>query len=612
MSLSIIISSLLLLLPTLSIPITKNAYLTPSNEDSGNGATITRLGNGLYVDSSGSTQYWELDVNNNRGFNLQLSLDDTWGFHPTLTTKLIISIDSDDLYCWGDPSNCDVGQDILVAFTQNGVSQYIATAVQFDLSHNNFIYPACDKTSPYTQSFASGNVKSLIDAFNNGRDRAYKISQGQMTWDDITTVKRTIKFPFSFILQNIPSSNYMVLRFVNDGVYSSCAFVEMSPDIGMDIYFSSEDVNDVSFQMKAINVTHIYDTISPSPTDYPSTNPTVVPTVVPTVIPTNFPTMHPSVIPLTSASELPSKSPTTISPTNVPSEVPSNTPTPEPTYVPSQDPTNTPSFNPTKNSVSSTVFPSHSPTSSFQLEIEDIPETTENNSVTAIPSTSHIDETNHNITDGNTDDLDQNDESMFSPLSSSRSVLWILCIVVMIMCLCCWLLTIAAWMRHKRNKIEEMKDTKNTTIKLHKPCNPPSSLQHDPESRKSQKYTPKGTSHSNNKPKLKDQVSSNSVPKRDDDSNLDIVNPSNIPMPNILDIHHNINDLQLANVPNLPQVTQGSYLMEDSDSSSCIDHPHDGVLSGHKPTLISYTSGTMEATNSVEDQDSIGYHEGEV
>ena len=384
MSLPTFLSSLML--STWSIPITKNAYLTPSNEDSGNGATITRLGNGLDVDSSGSPQYWELDANDNQGFNLQLSLDDTWGFHPSNTTKLIISIESDDLYCNGNPSNCNVGQDIIVAFSQNGVSQYISVMIQLDLTGENLIYPGCDRTSPYTQSYEPGNIVSLIDAYNNNRDRLYKMKKGGNA-DDLSTVIAPVKFPLSFILENNPSSNYMLFSLINDGVMSSCGFIEMTTEIGLDIYFSSEDIGGVSFEMKALNVTHIYD---PTTSDLYCDNGLIFDEITPyACCPASCgacggPTCqhrpggwenccHSGVLaagqycdtntapclltwteePTTEPDKMPSLSPTNL-PTMQPSEISSMTPSEIPAISPSIEPINMPTLSPKYTNISST------------------------------------------------------------------------------------------------------------------------------------------------------------------------------------------------------------------------------------------------------------------
>ena len=74
MSLVLCILFTVLLPCDLAVLVVKNAILTPSNEDSGNGATITRLGNGLSTVDTGDDQYWLLDSRTDIGFNLQLSL----------------------------------------------------------------------------------------------------------------------------------------------------------------------------------------------------------------------------------------------------------------------------------------------------------------------------------------------------------------------------------------------------------------------------------------------------------------------------------------------------------------------------------------------------------
>ena len=267
----------------------KNAVLTPSNEDSGNGATITRLGHGLIVQDTGATQYWQIDTHTNQGFNLQLSLDDTWGFQSLYTTKIIIEIDSND-GCLISEASCGP-KDLIIAFSQNGVDEYISLLTQI-LDENQYMYPKCEQTG--TAQYATGNIKNIIDT-ENGFDRSYKMRQGAgITPLMYANHGQPTQFPFSFIFENDLSENYMRFSLVSNGQISTCRFVAMSPDIGFNVYIASEDIDDWALKVSSINVTRVYDQPTVSPTSLPTTDPSHNPSKSPSELPSNNPTKPPT------------------------------------------------------------------------------------------------------------------------------------------------------------------------------------------------------------------------------------------------------------------------------------------------------------------------------
>ena len=239
---------------------------------------MTRLGNGLTFNRWANDiddQYWELDVDDDEGFNLKLSLDDGWGFKSSLKTKIIIDIDSDDDDDWCSSNHhwCSDDKDIIIAFTQNGVDSYFITWLNLR-DENQFIYPNCSTNLEYNQSYASGDIKSLIDAYNPNENRLEKAGGAESNYEVFTEIK-SIKYPFTIILENDPLQNYMLFSFINDDDISSCGFMQMKPDIGLVLYFASEEPSDSSFEIQSINVTHVYD----EPVVPPSNNPTNAPTI---------------------------------------------------------------------------------------------------------------------------------------------------------------------------------------------------------------------------------------------------------------------------------------------------------------------------------------------
>ena len=151
--------------------------------------------------------------------------------------------------------------------------------------------------------------------------------------------------------------------------YSTCHYRTATHDINC---FSGMEANYFVFTNKWL----YSNTLTESPSHYPSNIPSISPTNFPTYNPTSLPSRIPSNIPSEMPSNTPSIFPTNIpsdTPTNMPSKSPSNTPSifpskipsNTPTNIPSKSPSNEPSISPTNEpSISPTNIPSYNPTNS--------------------------------------------------------------------------------------------------------------------------------------------------------------------------------------------------------------------------------------------------------
>eukprot|EP01084_Bolivina_argentea_P162850 283362_1 len=330
------------------LTITKTATITrytPNFKD--NGATVITL------DAYEWPDRWLLY--SNRGCELQLTLNSSWGFHPTENTTLTIEVYADT-----DTGYSTQFHYLMLAFTQTH-TKYFTTRISLNESNDDHrIYPLCQSIQPYDQTYATGNVRTIVDAYSNTLSQFGKASLDADNdyFNPLLAVnERHVEAPLTFILFNNPMDNYLLFTYTNpNAIARSCGYVKMDSNKEMNIYFAADSVYSY-VDINSIHITHTYEfttnnpTMIPTsnPTVHPTINPTIYPTINPTIIPTNYPTFVPITInPTINPSINPTKTPTmtpSLNPTqytNIPSNIPTVTPTEYPTMNPSFIPTNNP------------------------------------------------------------------------------------------------------------------------------------------------------------------------------------------------------------------------------------------------------------------------------
>ena len=412
----------------------KSTVLTTSNTDQ-HGATI-EIQDDYNPDCTIINDLWTINVSEKadnlnqiwpqRGYHLEINLDNTWGFDPNQVSSVRFTILSPTNISSNIPSNdSNYDLDLTVTFSVNN-NQFVVPILRLDSAESNKIYPACDTASNPTQLIPKGDVKDCVDRRvcndanrNSGGDcnrpRSCKSTIGQdngnhtnMQPPNLNVIpQRLNNFPLTLILTNDPIKDQSFLTLSTqdwNGFKQRCGYGEsFDTDAGLQIYLALDDGGEY-IQFNEFHIQYLDDTATPTnspsinPTKSPSTEPTMNPTSNPTIEPSNDPTMEPTLYPTSKPSNNPTLEPTadpspepTLIPTQIPSEPPTSQPSLHPSYQPTSYPTSDPSFNPSieptaEPTINPTPIPSETPTHEPTLNPSANPSDSPSYSPTANPS----------------------------------------------------------------------------------------------------------------------------------------------------------------------------------------------------------------------------------
>ena len=227
-----------------------------------------------------------------RGYHLEMNLDNTWGFHPNQVSSIRLTILSPTNI---SSNNSTHDPDLSVTFSVNN-NQFIVPMLKLDGLSSNKIYPDCDTSSNPTQPIPRGDVKDCVDRIrcnaanrnSNGtcnRPRSCKSTIG-LNFNNYTNMQpsnlmaipqRLNNFPLTLTLTNDPIKNQSFITLSAqdwNGFQQGCGYGQsFDTDAGLQIYLDDTD----------------------SPTISPSSDPTIEPTFYPPSEPSSeFPSLSPT------------------------------------------------------------------------------------------------------------------------------------------------------------------------------------------------------------------------------------------------------------------------------------------------------------------------------
>ena len=271
------LSTLLILLSYMlssNAVIIKSVNLTSSNTNDNNAQISIGSSN---VDCWTQSNEWRIDVcsfgsgcNSNtyqRGYHLEISLDNSWGFHPTKPSTISITMHSDTNL------NSQSDLDLIATFSVNS-NQYFSYFIALDERNPNQIYPECIDANPPTQSIANGDVKSCVEssycssAGCSERDcKALGGSNHDTVFPSNTANNKDNAFPMTIALENDPISGESYTRISTPSWNEwtqGCGFGEaFATNSGLQIYLALDDDGE-QLQFQEFYITYSYDTDSPT------------------------------------------------------------------------------------------------------------------------------------------------------------------------------------------------------------------------------------------------------------------------------------------------------------------------------------------------------------
>ena len=319
--------------------------LTPSSISSISDITVTP---GEDCDIIGDV--WSIDVTQQAGADLAISLGPTYGFHADYASTISITLN-------GNTSNHSYENDCDVSLIFAVNDFYFAHFFHLDSTRHK--YKECPASS---NALIARNVTEMV--INESPDRYHRFCNNSVGissdiagdyWSAVSpTYKEAVEWPMNIVIHNNPNTNTVEYTWSDaststNGQVTSSYATSFDTEQGLDIFIAGDN-NGEDFIITSIDINYQY---------------TVPPTPAPTVSPIPDPTSHPTQPPTTAA---PTPSPIPV-PTAAPSLPPPTTsPTePAPTSTPSKSPTNKPTTKaPTMDLVISepTVSPSESPDNS--------------------------------------------------------------------------------------------------------------------------------------------------------------------------------------------------------------------------------------------------------
>eukprot|EP01084_Bolivina_argentea_P236121 397121_1 len=330
--------SLILLVYTITITgatLFNSAQFTTTNSGTKNGATLTiENPNDVNV----NTNYWDVIITNQQGWQFRLDLDTTWGFHPLKLSTIIFTMH-------GIIPVSVTDQDWLITFSVKS-TEYFSTFIPVEPRAQNYIVPNCSDTQIETNSLLSGDVYTTVNNINSTDWNERVLGVGFPTrnvagWNmkpNNWVANKSIEYPIIYQLQNDPINNVLKITFTTPTWESQnfrqiCYYNSFTANEGLNIFIAGDDPGE-TYAVSMFDIKYYYDSDNPTvtPTRFPSKYPTVAPSVYPTDSPTRFPSVYPTELPSFQPSKNPSFIPT-INPSHMTNE-PSNTPTKNPTNAP--------------------------------------------------------------------------------------------------------------------------------------------------------------------------------------------------------------------------------------------------------------------------------------
>eukprot|EP01083_Nonionella_stella_P030236 82930_1 len=275
-----------------------------------NGASI--IHNPSNVAISG-TEY-NIKVHSDAGYDLQISLDASWGFERDIESQIAFTLN-------GYTPNPSVDTDLLLVFSVADW-QYFSFFIHLDATNKmrSRIYYAMSSASiahPVSEWLSNSTIQTRWDRISNNNQ-----------WQLIYDWNKQAMWPLKFVITNNPLQDQTVFEFYHTStetyatgyVFNHC-FVANER---MNVYIMGDSLGErYNISSIDIDLNDMDDDQTLLPTDAPTVSPTPEPTESPTVSPTNEPTFTPTVAPSLS--------------TNIDTLSPTYTPTIEPTLVATTD-----------------------------------------------------------------------------------------------------------------------------------------------------------------------------------------------------------------------------------------------------------------------------------
>ena len=244
-------SLLLLLCICLSICLASNILLSPNAMSISNSSFVSILKN---ASVNSNPDAWQIIPQNQIGFHLSLTLSNQYSFHPINPSLITIQFQT---------INTSIFNPLLLSISQSN-TLYISTILPFI---NDIAYPPCDSTPPYTQTFATGNIKQLL-SINNSQTRIFKATNNTYSDDDIQL--DTNQTNHTLLSMSDPSLYTVSLKYTpsNDSllVNSECGYSYIASQSPLTIFLAATEILS-EFNIASINVTH---QILPIPTSSPT------------------------------------------------------------------------------------------------------------------------------------------------------------------------------------------------------------------------------------------------------------------------------------------------------------------------------------------------------
>ncbi len=257
----------------------KSVNLTTINTNQ-NDASIV-IGNAFVdVNVDNINEAWDIyvGIDSQKGYHLEIDLNNTWGFHATKESAISFTMHSSTTT---KPDDLDV----LVTFSVNN-NQYITALFAIDGKISNRIYPAlCDTSSSPTVTLSTGDIKQCVDSDNCGNggntreDKATGVT-GDGNYvpilpNNYDPTNRRTEWLLTISLVNNPITDTLYTTISNpswNGWTQSCGYGDsFATNSGLQIYIGLDDADEqVSFTKFDIKYSYNTD----NPTSHPTTNPT--------------------------------------------------------------------------------------------------------------------------------------------------------------------------------------------------------------------------------------------------------------------------------------------------------------------------------------------------
>eukprot|EP01083_Nonionella_stella_P016784 46854_1 len=301
----------------------KSVTLIPGNASQG-GASITSD----HIDVAESSSGWSIHSTTRRGFQLKLSMDNTWGFRSGHKSTIQIVIDGDTTLYPVGTNNPDL--DALFAASISN-QQYIAFKISLDNNNEeNDASPGCSHSTPVSM-WDNDDVNAMVDV-DGGADRRDTMFQrntlsAMNMWNtnnlgfkpnrDFTLYPQAYAWPLTLTFENDPINDILKASFSTpswNGFTQYCLFNAFNiTNAGLDFFMALDDDGE-TINYKLFTISESYEQTA-SPTDHPSAVPSGSPTLQPTpppslspVNPTTDPTHNPTLVPTSNPSLSPFQS----------------------------------------------------------------------------------------------------------------------------------------------------------------------------------------------------------------------------------------------------------------------------------------------------------------